>query len=187
MVIHNPLHDSESIWWLLLYVFAVREVVGDTGEWDRGIQESLLDLAFPPIPYGGDRRLIFENSEEFASLTGALAKKLRGCHDHLDGLREVLIQTFQRAERELPKLDSSSWAIGSNLHAVFSDTCSALLAMNWPKMKKWKEIDQPDLLKEPKKAKSAPPSLTGTKPPAIITCDQVPRHLPNLRNNYHEQ
>ena len=118
-LVHNPLHDLESVWWLFLYVFATREITGESESWNRDKQKNMLDLAFPPIPYGGKRHMILTNANEFKKLTDTFEERVRACHIPLDSIRAALLLSFAEFEKHLPAVNSASWEPANDLHTEF--------------------------------------------------------------------
>jgi len=116
---HNPLHDCESIWWMMVYIFALEVVRSDRDpHWSPKEQSEKLNLAFP-------RGFRTAARSDFLMVDGVLHElfqdlevKLAVAEDGLDNLRKFLWQAFRQSEKLLPGvgIDEDAWKQYNPLH-----------------------------------------------------------------------
>ncbi|KAI0086025.1 hypothetical protein BDY19DRAFT_996211 [Irpex rosettiformis] len=94
---YNPLHDIESIWWLLVYLLLYRPPVikGDT-ETRISNQSSFYGRFFTP---GHSRRDAFMQVGVFTSHKGHLHPELQPVADTLERIRKLLYNCYVKAEQ----------------------------------------------------------------------------------------
>ena len=172
---HNPLHELESTWWILLYIFSMREVHMHEPDWDRSAQKAQLNLAFPALV--ATKRTSFLHTSGFLEgLVTTLDPTLQPCYGHLENLRAALMEAFKAAEATLPgRIGAEVWSSKSNLYNAFVQAIQFLYYFKWPVMLQWKDPpkvvdgDEGPALKR-RKVQSAgdlPKAGSSTLPPTV--------------------
>ncbi|KAI0086023.1 hypothetical protein BDY19DRAFT_1050220 [Irpex rosettiformis] len=101
---YNPLHDIESVWWLLVYLLLYRTpvIVGDTST--RISKQIAFYRQF--FTQEGTRRDAFTEDGVFTNHNGHLHPALHPVSDALDWMRKLLVKRYIKAEREdVSKID----------------------------------------------------------------------------------
>jgi len=139
---HNPLHELESIFWILLYVFSMRVAVDPpSGSWDRSKQKAQLDKAFPIIP-SKERNTYFNTPGVLVELTNTLHEGLKQVHRHLGHYGDALMYAFVTAESTLPDyVDADQWVFQGGLYNKLVGVLLKLQEFAWPVMGQWIELD----------------------------------------------
>lgn len=139
---HNPLHDAESIWWLVLFGICKREVLPPTtDEWTPKEQIIQLDGIFPSIPNATKRRDFFNEEDSIRGFLNKLDNRLADAKEHVILMNFALIRAFRLAEKGLPDgvgINRSAWVRDlesggySKLQDAFHLALKALAHMEWP-------------------------------------------------------
>jgi hypothetical protein len=137
---HNPLHELESIWWLLLYVLAMSLVEVPSAGWDRSAQIYQLDEVFP-IRNFAHKVATFTSYGRLEQLAKTVDSKIRDrCFRSLEVIKFTLLMTFTATESTFPEpVDTTQWDMKSGLYTVFKDSLRKLQRAHWPKMKPWNQ------------------------------------------------
>ena len=119
---YNPLHDIESLWWLLVYLLLYRPPVieGDTAA--RIASQSLF---YRPFFIPGDTRLsVFVHPFEFTSHGDRLHEALQPISDALNRIRILLVNRYIEVEQgDVSKIDHT---VAADLVPMFMDTLAEL-------------------------------------------------------------
>jgi hypothetical protein len=137
---HNPLHDCESIWWMLLYGFALRMVKdADTEKWDKETQREELDKVFPSGYRLTTRRDILFMGGYFSKFFSSLESRLRQASSNLDQMRTALLATLDKAEEKMPdgEIDRATWTYNGPLHKRMVALVRLLKTVTWPAVVEW--------------------------------------------------
>lgn len=104
---HNPLHDLESIWWMVLFGICKREVLPSRTDhkWTPKYQIDQLDDIFPSIPVATNRRKFFESKSTVRQFLDTLDDRLADVHKHVRLMNVALINAYLLAEKGLPDGD----------------------------------------------------------------------------------
>ncbi|KAI0086022.1 hypothetical protein BDY19DRAFT_996208 [Irpex rosettiformis] len=101
---YNPLHDIESVWWLLVYLLLYRSPVIDGDTSTRISKQSAFYGKF--FVQEGTRRDAFADNGVFARHEGHLHPALQPISDVLDEMRKLLVNRYIEVEREdVSKID----------------------------------------------------------------------------------
>jgi hypothetical protein len=143
VLLHNPLHEFESIWWVLLMVFVMRKVKNSSDDWNQKAQEVQLYRAFPPSLFGNNRVVLLQNNRFMGDLLCTLDTSLSAFGEIMGPLAEMLGQAFCQAERNLPEIDESTWELNGIFYDYWTAGFNELLRRSWPPMVKWADgIDE---------------------------------------------
>jgi hypothetical protein len=174
---HNPLHELESSWWLLLYILAMRIVATFSSDWNRSAQSKQLHAVFPAVEFG-PRTTFFTKTGSLSQLTDTFDTRIRDpCLQNLEPIRIALVKAFVAAEATLPEsVDTTQWNMRRKLFTVFENSIQTLQQVPWPKMKQWPATsDQSNEQPVKKRRISVAPSVaepsspTPSRPPVKIS------------------
>jgi len=115
---HSPLHDCESIWWMSLWIFALRVVRDADSDGKRGDQREQLNTAFPRGFRTASRISFFQEDGLLFEVFGSFEKRLARTQIGIDNIRKLLGKAFRRSERLLPDggIDEAAWEQHNVLH-----------------------------------------------------------------------
>lgn len=103
---HNPLHDLESIWWMVLFGICKREVLPPTtNEWTPKEQIRHLDGIFPSIPDPTKRHEFFIEEDSVRKFLDTLDNRLADVNEQVLLMNFALIDAYSLAEKGLPDGD----------------------------------------------------------------------------------
>jgi hypothetical protein len=160
---HNPLHECESFWWILLYVFAMSEVTDPSENWSRDAQVAQLDKAFPAW-ITPSRALFFMVNQELQRLTNTFEPRLSGCHPNLKQIRGDLVAAYEKAESTLPtNVDPSPWTFFGPLHKSCHQCMQGLIEKSWPAIQKWGSASEAEQLDSKRRKKTPDPPASGSR------------------------
>jgi hypothetical protein len=150
---HNPLHDCESLWWMLLWSFAMRIPSEPDSEWNSGAQVVQLNIAFSRHFCTADRRLaLFWRGATLARVFRSFEINLQQAFGIVNYIRGILNTAFNLAEARLPdgEIDGSVWEYEKKLHIILKHATERLKAYEWPTVENW----SPENLKAKKHRRS---------------------------------
>lgn len=113
---HNRLHDSESLWWIAIWMLLFN-YIGDNDEDElEGASRDVTTHELFPRTSRTDLRFLFMTiKDRFSSELTWLPDKLKAVIKELNTMRGVIVTTYKSIERDLPALRT----------ALFTDACEA--------------------------------------------------------------
>jgi len=138
---HNPLHDCESIWWILVWMFSVRLVQVPSQRWDQVKQWDHLHRSFPTTSRTTHRIDLFKLGEDLPELFASLESSMQQAYSCVSNVRFAVVDAFAEAEGELPHgaIKQSAWTQGGWLQKEMEDEVACLMKIDWPSVKEWSE------------------------------------------------
>lgn len=108
---YNPIHDFESLWWLAVYFLFNREIIQDTDTPPDSTETAgaTAHREFDHEPFGdlGWRQRVICGLGVFQSHVETLHPTVRPLGYALDGCREMIVEAYHAAEKDLDSVPSS--------------------------------------------------------------------------------
>jgi hypothetical protein len=137
-LVHNALHELETLWWMLLMVFVMREPKAPSSAWRKDKQQLRLHGAFPASSHSVSRDHTFRQRLETELLLDSMDESLQSFRNPMWIFTLSLKQAFAKAENFLPQsIDESVWGLNSQLFDRIKAVFKVLSEEEWPEMKEW--------------------------------------------------
>ncbi|TDL23343.1 hypothetical protein BD410DRAFT_178858 [Rickenella mellea] len=105
---HLPLHDFESLWWIIAWILLMRVPKNPSVTWSEKVHRLLLDEVFPTT-LGTHSRIAFLTGERGLTLDVLenVDRQILPLFDYMQKFRECLVSAFRQYEEALDNLDRS--------------------------------------------------------------------------------
>jgi hypothetical protein len=136
---HNPLHDIESIWWMILWLVATRIVCKPDSKWNPTTQRDQLRKVFPVHFRTFERYQVFHNDYDLGYVFSSFDINLHSAWAGVYHIRASLISAYKKAENPLwnDGIDRSVWEDGQELHQRIKLGTAMLKTIKWPEVENW--------------------------------------------------
>jgi hypothetical protein len=140
---HNPLHDLESIYWLLLYILGTRRLVYPSPGWNPFAQKEATEQAFP-AGYSLRRESFFLQRKTLGCLTDTFDPTTsENSFSGLNRFRAALMDAYILAEEPLPE-PLNLRVLGPTV-VLLKRAIMFLWDVNWPEMQHWSAAKADDV------------------------------------------
>jgi hypothetical protein len=123
-------------------MLALRVVENHDKQWDRSLQQSGINKAFPLSHRSSSRLNFFNDDWELFEFMECLEGSLRPATEPLNFMRSAIVHAQVNAEKDLYNsgIDASQWEYAGTLHQQMREAVHALMDLSWPKVTNWSQL-----------------------------------------------